>query len=34
MDVTVAGENGVKLTYSNGELTLTIPEGEALLIEF
>ena len=34
LDVTVADSNGVHLTYADGKLTLDIPEGEALLIEF
>jgi hypothetical protein len=34
LDYTLEGENGIKLTYSSGSLTLNIPEGEALLIEF
>ena len=33
-DVTLEGTNGINLTYSNGQLTLNIPEGEAALIEF
>lgn len=34
LDVTVADSNGVHLSYADGKLTLDIPEGEALLIEF
>ena len=34
LDVTVDTTNGVNLTYTDGKLTLNIPEGEALLIEF
>jgi hypothetical protein len=34
LDVTVDTTNGVNLTYTEGKLTLNIPEGEALLIEF
>ena len=34
LDVTVDTTNGVNLTYLDGKLTLNIPEGEALLIEF
>ena len=30
----IDGDNGVALTYLNNVLTLDIPEGEALLIEF
>ncbi len=30
----IDGDNGIALTYSDNKLTLDIPEGEALLIEF
>ncbi|MBO7194836.1 MAG: beta-galactosidase, partial [Alistipes sp.] len=30
----IDGDNGIALTYADGKLTLNIPEGEALLIEF
>ncbi len=30
----IDGEKGINLTYTNGKLTLDIPQGEALLIEF
>ncbi|MBO7194492.1 MAG: hypothetical protein J6V27_00415 [Alistipes sp.] len=30
----IEGEQGVNITYTDGKLTLDIPEGEALLIEF
>ena len=34
LDVTFDGDKGANLTYSGGKLTLIIPAGEALLIEF
>ena len=34
LDVTFEGEKGISLAYSSGNLTLNIPNGEALLIEF
>ncbi len=33
-NVTFAGDNGITVSYNNGQLTLGIPEGEAALIEF
>ena len=34
LDITMGCDNGINLTYTDGKLTLNIPEGEALLIEF
>ena len=34
LDVTFEGDNGANLTYSAGKLTMVIPAGEALLLEF
>ncbi len=34
LDVTLEGKKGINLKYTDGQLTLSIPQGEALLIEF